>query len=149
MTDADSSTDTTKILLVRQIHRKTYFIFARRFYTIYEQKFSNLRPLTSITFPQGFWKSKIFWHWTLGSGGTTTFKLSKQMKKKKQLKTFFLPRWCYTLYEKSFQIWDHFLQLLFPKNSENLKSLDLGHQEVGENNVKWSEKHWYQKNLFS
>ena len=29
----------------------------RRFKTLYEQKFYNLRPLLSITFPQGFQKS--------------------------------------------------------------------------------------------
>ena len=27
---------------------------------------------------------------------------------------------------KSFQIWDHFFPLLFSKNSENLKSFDIG-----------------------
>ena len=40
-----------------------------RFYTLYEQKFSNLRPLLYITFHQGFQKSKNFREWTLGSGG--------------------------------------------------------------------------------
>ena len=28
---------------------------------------------------------------------------------------------------KSFHIWDYFFILLFPKDSENLKSLDIGH----------------------
>ena len=32
---------------------------------------------------------------------------------------------------KSFQIGDHSFQLLFSKNSENLKSLDISLQEVG------------------
>ena len=32
---------------------------------------------------------------------------------------------------KSFQIWDHFFRLLFLKGSENLKSLNIGLQEVG------------------
>ena len=31
---------------------------------------------------------------------------------------------------KSFQIWDHFFLLLFPKDSKNLKSLDIGRREV-------------------
>ena len=35
----------------------------RQFYTLYEQKFSNLRPLLSLTFPQGFRKSRKFGHW--------------------------------------------------------------------------------------
>ena len=39
----------------------------RQFYTHCEPKFSNLRPLLSITFPKGFQKSKKkFGHWTLG-----------------------------------------------------------------------------------
>ena len=32
---------------------------ARQFYNTYEQKFSNLRPFLSITFPQEFQESKI------------------------------------------------------------------------------------------
>ena len=32
---------------------------------------------------------------------------------------------------KSFQIWDQFFPLLSPKDSENLKSLDIGLWEVG------------------
>ena len=78
-TDADSSTDTKKILLVRQNSPKNNFCFARRFYTLYEQKCSNLRPLLSITFPQGFRISKKFGHWTSGSGGKETFKLSEKV----------------------------------------------------------------------
>ena len=57
LTDADSSTDTKKILLVNQNSQKknkNKNKNARQFYTLYDQKFSNLRPLLSITFPQGF-----------------------------------------------------------------------------------------------
>ena len=32
---------------------------------------------------------------------------------------------------KRFQIWDHFFPLLFPKDSENLKSFDIELWEVG------------------
>ena len=45
------------------------FFATQRFYTLYEQKFSNVRQLISNTFPKGFQKSKKFGHWTLGSGG--------------------------------------------------------------------------------
>ena len=48
------STDNKKILLVRQNLPKNKQFLARQFYTLYEQKFSNMRPLLSITFPQGF-----------------------------------------------------------------------------------------------
>ena len=67
--------------LIFQIRR--IFFFARWFYTLFEHKFSNLRPLLSITFAQGFLISKKLGHWTLGSGGKKTFKRSEQMKKKK------------------------------------------------------------------
>ena len=46
----------------------------RWFHTLYELKFSILWPLLSITFPQGFQKSKKFGHWTSRSGGKKTFK---------------------------------------------------------------------------
>ena len=49
----------------------------RQFYTLYEQKFSNLRTFLSITFPQGFRKSKKFGHWTSGSGGKKTINRSE------------------------------------------------------------------------
>ena len=38
------------------------------------KKFSNLRPLLCITFPQGFLKSKKFAHRTSGSGGKRPLK---------------------------------------------------------------------------
>ena len=50
----------------------------RRFYTFYEQKFSNLRPLLSFTFPQGFQKSKEFGHWISGSGDKKTVNRSEK-----------------------------------------------------------------------
>ena len=96
----------------------------RRFCNLYEQKFSNLRPVLSITFPQEFRKSKKFGHWTLWIWGKKTFKRSEQMKK--NCRSDFTP-----FMGKSFQVWDHFYALLFPKDSENLKSLDIGLYELG------------------
>ena len=52
--------------------KKTFFV--RRFLTIFKQKCSNLRPLLSIIFPQGFRISKNIGHPTLGSGDKKTFK---------------------------------------------------------------------------
>ena len=62
--------------------------FAPRFYTLYEQKYFNLRPFISISFPQGFGKFKKQRRQTLGSGGKKTFKWSDQ-RKKKICKNFF------------------------------------------------------------
>ena len=48
--------------------------FARRFYTLYEHKLSNLRPVLSITFPQRFRISKNVGHPTSGRGGKKSVK---------------------------------------------------------------------------
>ena len=47
---------------------------ARRFLTIFKHKWSNVRPLLSTTFPQGFRISKNIGHQTLGNGCKKTFK---------------------------------------------------------------------------
>ena len=65
-----------------------------------------------------------------GKWGTKTFTQGEQMKKT-SINNFF-HRGDFALFiSKSFQIWDHFFLLLFPKDSENLKSLDIGLWEVG------------------
>ena len=58
----------------RQNQQKKTFFSARRFQTTFKQKCSNLRPLLSITFPQGFRISKNIRHPTSGSGGKKTVK---------------------------------------------------------------------------
>ena len=64
-----------------------------RFYTLYEQRYSNLRPLLPLVFPKDSENLKKVWHLTLGIGGKNTFKWSEQMKKKKFVKNFFCPLW--------------------------------------------------------
>ena len=54
--------------------KKKKLFFARLFYTTSKQKCSNVRPILSITFPQGFRISKNIGHLTLGSGGKKTVK---------------------------------------------------------------------------
>ena len=74
---------------IRQIcQRKNTFFYARGFYTLYDQKLSNLRPLIFTTFAQGFQLSKKLGHWTLGCGGKKTLKRREQMKKNPP-RTFF------------------------------------------------------------
>ena len=94
---------------------------ARQFYTLFKQKFLNVRPLLSIIFPQGFRKYKKFGHWTSGSGGKKTFKLSEEMKEKICIKKKFRCGDFTPFMSKSFQIWDHFFPLLSLKMSESLK----------------------------
>ena len=74
----------------------------RQVLTIFEQKFSNLRPLLSFTFPQEFQKYKKLGHWTLESWGKKMFKKSEKMIK--SMKNLFC-RGDFTPYlSKSFQI---------------------------------------------
>ena len=82
----------------------------QQFETIFEQKCSYLRPLLSITFPQGFWIFKIFGHPILGSGGKKTLKW--YLKSEHFLKIRYDFR---TFSSKNAQIWDHFFPLLFPQ----------------------------------
>ena len=82
-TDADSNTDTKKMQLVGHNSPNN------KLYTLYEQKFTNVRPLLAITFPQGLWISLKCGHWNSGSWGKKMFKQSEQMKKSVKKKTFF------------------------------------------------------------
>ena len=68
------------------------FFSPGRFDTLYEQKFSNLRPLLAITFPQGFRKSKKFGHWTSGSKRKKTVKQSKKHRYQKKILLSNLPQ---------------------------------------------------------
>ena len=79
-------------------------------------------PLVPSTFPQGFWKSKKFGYWISGSGGKKTFNRREQ---KKNHNFFFCFSNLKSFMSKSFQIWEHFSQLLFPKDSQNQKK--FGH----------------------
>ena len=150
-TDADSINDTKKNPAsnptdTAKFAKKKPLFFARRFCTIYEQKFSNLRPFLFITFPQGFRKSKKFEHWTWGSGGKNTFNLSEQMREEKKCKINFFCRANFTPFmSNSFQIWDHFFPFLSPKDSENPKVCTLDFRKWGQKIVKMSDKHQYQK----
>ena len=88
LTNADSSTDTKKILLVRQNSPKNYLFCAWRFYTPMSKKiqiWDNFFPLLS---PKDSENLKKFGHWTSGSGGKNTFEQSKQIKKNLVKKKF-------------------------------------------------------------
>ena len=61
--------------------------FAPLYNTLYEQKFSNLRPFLSITFPQGFRIFEKFGHWTLKQGASR--RLSGVNNGKNTFKTVF------------------------------------------------------------
>ena len=92
-------------------------------------KFYDLRPLLSITFPQEFWIYLIkIGHLVLGRGGKKTFKRGEQITNKK---LFFCRSNFTPLLRKNVPIWDQFFPLLFPKDAEYLKCLDIWLWEVG------------------
>ena len=95
------------------------------------QKFLNLRPLLSITFPQVFRKSKKFGHWTLESGGKKTFKRSERMKK--SLNNFFCCR-DFTPFISIFPHLRPLLSIIFPKGFWKYKIFE--HWTLG----KWGKK---------
>ena len=68
-----------------------------------------------------------------GGWGKKMFKRSEQTKKKKicKKKNFFCHGNFTPFISKSCQIWDHFFPLLLPKDSKNLKRLDIGLWGVG------------------
>ena len=102
-----------------------------------------MRPLLFIMFPQGLWKSKKFGHWT-SARGENTFKQSGKTNKKSEEKKLFFCRGDFRPFlSKNVQIWDYFFPLLFPKDSEYLKSLDIGIQKVGAKSLfNKEEKMW-------
>ena len=51
-----------------------FFSSLWQFLIIFVHTNLDIRPLLSITFPQGFQKSEKFGHWTSGSGSKKTFK---------------------------------------------------------------------------
>ena len=116
-TAADSSIDNKKILPVRQNLLKKQTFFARQSYNFYEPKFSNLKPFFSLLFPQEFQKFKKFGHWTLGIGSKVNkWKIRKRLFHRGNFTPFM---------SKSFQIWDQFFTLLFPKDSKSLENLEV------------------------
>ena len=101
-----------------------------RFYTLYEQKYLNLRPLLSISFPQGFRKYKKFEHLTSESECKKTLNGLNKWRKK-SVKNFFRRGDFRPFLSKTVQIWDPFFPLLFPKDSKSLKLLDIQLREKG------------------
>ena len=132
-------------MLERQNLPKTNFFLAGQIFTYYEQKFSNMRPLLSITFSQGFWKSKRFGRWTLRIGSKKMFKQSEQMK---MIRKFFFcstailhPFWANV--SKSEITSNYYFS---PRILKILKVWTLNFGMWGKKTVKRSEKHRYQKN---
>ena len=105
-----------------------------RFYTLYAQKFSILRPLLSITFPQEFQKSKKFGYWPLGSLGKKTVKRSEKHHYQKillsktkfdQKQTFVCAAVLHSFLEKVFESETNKFRYFSPKDSGPLNILDI------------------------
>ena len=95
-TDADSSTDAKKILLLRKIRQRKKKILHGDFTPFISKSFQiwdHFCPLSHyITFSKVFWKSKKFGNLTFGSGGKKPFKQCEQRRRKKIRNFFFVNR---------------------------------------------------------
>ena len=113
----------------KKIHKKNFSATAI-LHPLWEKKFY-LRPLLSITFPQGFGKYKKFGDWTLGSGGIKTVKRSGKHQYQKNPaqygkiipKTNIFLRGDFTPLLVKFQIWHHIFSLLFPQGYRISKNI--------------------------
>jgi hypothetical protein len=95
----------------------------------YRQNFLYIRKLLSMNFSEGFRISKNIGHPTSGSGGKKTVK--RYLKSEKSEREKKLRDDLRQFSNKNVHIWDHFFPLLFPKDSESLKILDIWFREVG------------------
>ena len=99
----------------------------RHFYTIFEGKCSNLRPLL---FPKDSKYLNILdiGHQEVWAKGPLNG--VNKWEEKKSVKNLFCRSSFTPFLSKKVQIWQHFFPFLFAKDSEYLKSLDIGLQEV-------------------
>ena len=85
----------------KEIHKKLFL--PPQFCTLKEQKLSNLRLLLSITFPQGFPKSKQFGYWPSGSGGEKTVKRSEKVRQRNKQTNRHTHMWTFWFIERIWQ----------------------------------------------
>ena len=104
-------------------------LFLRSNFTPFRSKSIQCETTSFHYFSQGFRICKKCVHWTLGRGDKKTFKRREQTLKIS--KTLFWSGNLTPFISKSFQIWDHFFKLPFHKDSEYLKSLNIGLWELG------------------
>ena len=107
---------------------KKKLFFARRFLTIFKQKCSNMRPLLSITFP--YESLKILDIPLREVGAKRPLNGTSKVKKVKK-KKLFLARRFRTIFKQKCSYMRPILSILFPKDSESLKILDIRRWEVG------------------
>ena len=106
-----------------QEYPKTRFFFEKRKKSSKMQKLENIKGYAKISGTPFDQRSPIHWE-----AWFPPYILRQNQQKKKNifLRADFRP-----LPNKNVQILDHFFQLLFPKDSESLKILDIRLQEVG------------------
>ena len=126
--DADSSTITINILLVRQYLSKKIFFFYRPYkLTPVLSKSCQIRDhFFPLIFPNDFENVKCLDIGPHEVGAKRSLSGVNKWKKIMQLKIFFLSQLFHTLHEQTFSNLIPFFQLLFPNYSRNLTSLDIG-----------------------
>ena len=104
------------------------FFYAAILHPLWAKVFKS--ETTTLSFPQGFRKSKKLGHWTLGNGAIRRLKEVNKGEKKVCKKLFrrgnFRP-----FLSKNVHIWHHFFPLIFPKDSKSLQILNIQFWKVG------------------
>ena len=100
----------------------------RRFYALYEQTYSNLRPLLFIRFPQEFRKSKKFGHCTLEKVGQKDVSMEWTKKEKKSVKKNFAATILDHFWAKMFKLETTSFQYFSPRIPKLKK---FGHPTLG------------------
>ena len=127
-TGADSSTDTKQILIVLQNFPKKTLLRAANLHPLRAKVFKYQTTSFHYFSPKDSQQSKRLDIGLWEVGGKR--RLNRVNKKKSVI--FFLCCIDFTPFmSKSLHIWHHFFPLLFPKDSEILKSLDIGLRVVG------------------
>ena len=104
----------------------------RRFYNLYEQNFTNLRPLFSLLFHKDSKNLKSLDNGLREVGAKRRIGRVNKLRRKESVKNFFC-RGVFTPFTSKcfFNLTPLLSIVFFPKDSENLKSFDIGLQEVG------------------
>ena len=81
-------------LIAKKTASKAKFVKKHFFFRGYWTPFMSKRiqiwdHFFSLVFPKGFWKSKKFGHWILGSWGKNMFKWNEQRRRKNPWRNFF------------------------------------------------------------
>ena len=114
------------------LSQKNFFLW-RNFWQFSNKNVHIWDHFFPLLFPKDSESLKILDIWLREVGSKRPLKKTENRRRPRKVKkkTFFLGGDFRQFSNKNVHIWDHFFSLLFPKNSESLKILDIQLWEVG------------------